>query len=72
MNEDIKCMLIDDIDERGVVCKYQNGKDQWGFKKNDSIAELNKTNLTMTKLLLQLGIKAKIIDTTVSEEDDEL
>ena len=67
----VKMMLIDDIEERGVSCLYQNGANQFGYKKNDSVAELNRTNLTMTKLLVQLGIKAKVI-TTTEENDDEL
>lgn len=67
----IKCQLLDDINERGVTCKYQNGQNQWGYKKNDSINELNKTNTQMLKILQQLEIKATPSDGTV-EEDDEL
>lgn len=66
----IKCQLIDDISERGVTCKYQNGKEQWGFKKNDSINELNKTNTQMLKILTQLKIQVK--ETTDDTDDDEL
>ena len=52
----IKNRLIDDIKERGVSVVWNNGK-QHGFKKNDSIAELNKTNAQMLKILSELGLK---------------
>lgn len=55
---EIKNKLIKDIKARGVVVKYQNGPEQWGHKKNDSIAELNKTNAQMLKILNELGLKA--------------
>lgn len=54
---DIKNWLIEDIAKRGVAVEYQNGREQWGTKKNDSIAELNKTNAQMLKILQNLGIK---------------
>lgn len=66
----IKNKLIDDINERGVVCMYQNGKDQWGHKKNDSVSELNKVNAQMLKVLQSLKIEPKIIEAV--EDDDEL
>lgn len=68
----IKNKLIDDIEERGVVCKYQNGKDQWGYKRNDSVGELNKTSSQMLKILTQLKITVKEIESTEDDEDDEL
>lgn len=68
----IKNQLIDDIAERGVVCKYQNGKEQWGFKRNDSVGELNKTSSQMLKILTQLKIQVKDIEPIDDEEDDEL
>lgn len=68
----IKNQLIEDIETRGVTCKYQNGKEQWGFKKNDSVSELSKTNAQMLKLLLQLGIKAQVPTADNYNEDDEL
>ena len=67
----IKNKLIDDINERGVVCEYQNGKDQWGHKKNDSVSELNKVSQQMLKILTQLKIEAKTID-SLEDDDDEL
>ncbi|MPQ45335.1 helix-turn-helix domain-containing protein [Clostridium tarantellae] len=53
---DIKNRLIDDIKERGVTVEWNNGR-QLGFKKNDSISELNKTNAQMLKILNELGLK---------------
>lgn len=49
---DIKNLLIEDIKTRGVVVTW-NGNN----KKNDSIAELNKTNAQMLKILSELDIK---------------
>lgn len=54
---DTKEKLIKDIKERGVTCKYQNGENQWGYKKNDSVDQLLKVNQQMLKLLDALGIK---------------
>lgn len=68
----IKNKLIDDIEERGVVCKYQNGKDQWGYKRNDSVGELNKTSSQMLKILTQLKIQVKDVEQIEDDEDDEL
>ena len=67
----IKNQLADDVEERGVVCKYQNGKDQWGYKRNDSVGELNKVSAQMLKILAQLKIKPKEIE-QVDDDDDEL
>ena len=49
--------LQQDIDDRGVITKYQNGKDQWGHKKNDSVQEMTKVNNQMLKILDQLKLK---------------
>ena len=65
----VKNLLIDDIKARGVSIKWNNGGGQSGYKKNDSIAELNKTNAQMLKLLNELGIKATVAD---GGDDDEL
>lgn len=46
-----------DIEKRGVTVKWDNGGGQKGVKKNDSIAELNKTIQQMSKLLETLGLK---------------
>lgn len=66
---DTKKKLIQDIKERGVTCKYQNGENQWGYKKNDSVDQLLKVNLQMLKLLDALGIKPSQ-DGDVDEEED--
>ena len=50
--------LEENIEEHGVMLQYQNGANQWGFKKNDSIAELTKVNTQMLSIIRQLGIKA--------------
>lgn len=59
---EIKNQLIDDIKKKGVSVEYQNGEHQWGYKKNDSIAELNKTNSQMLKILSDLGLKPKKLE----------
>ena len=64
---DVKNALIKDIKERGVTTKYQNGANQWGYKKNDSVSELVKVNAQMLKILSELGLKA----TDVSAIDDD-
>lgn len=66
---DIKNKLIKDVKTRGVTTKYQNGENQWGYKKNDSIAELNKTNAQMLKILNELGLRAT--DFEMNDDDDE-
>lgn len=65
----VKNLLIDDIKSRGVSIKWSNGGGQNGYKKNDSVGELNKTNAQMLKLLNELGIKATVAD---SGDDDDL
>lgn len=65
----VKNLLINDIKARGVSIKWNNGGGQTGFKKNDSVGELNKTNAQMLKLLTELGIKATVAD---SGDDDDL
>lgn len=52
----IKNNLIADIRERGVAVEWSNGK-QFSIKKNESIAELNKTSAQMLKILSELGLK---------------
>lgn len=64
---DIKNELIKDIKKRGVSVVYNNGGGQKGFKKNESISELNKTNAQMLKILNELGLKA-----TAGMSDDNL
>ncbi|WP_130806510.1 P27 family phage terminase small subunit [Senegalia massiliensis] len=69
---EIKNQLIEDISERGVSVRYQNGKAQWGYKKNDSISELNKTNAQMLKILNELGLKASEVEMADDEDDEEM
>ena len=52
-----KCLLVDDIQERGIYVKYNNGGGQKGSKKNDSIEQRIKVNAQMLKILSELGIK---------------
>ena len=66
----IKNQLRDDIMERGVVCIYQNGETQWGYKRNDSVGELNKVSTQMLRILSQLKIEPNKLEPI--EEDDEL
>ena len=58
-----------DISERGVMVKYQNGKSQSGYKKNDMIEAILKINAQMIKILDKLCINA---DGGLGLEDDEL
>lgn len=63
-------MLQADIESRGVTVKWDNGGGQKGVKKNDSVAELNKTIQQMSKLLESLGLKPT--DMVSGSDGDEL
>lgn len=52
-----KCLLVEDIKERGVNVPYNNGGGQTGIKKNESVDQRMKINAQMLKLLSELGIK---------------
>ncbi len=65
----IKNSLIADVKARGVSVKYNNGGGQSGYKKNESIGELHKTNTQMLKILSQLEINVR--DLPVDEDEDE-
>ena len=65
----IKNKLIEDVKKRGVSVKYNNGGGQSGYKKNESIGELHKTNTQMLKILAQLEINVR--DLPVDEDEDE-
>lgn len=67
---DIKNSLIKDIKARGVVTEYNNGGGQHGYKKNESIAELNKTNAQMLKILTELGLRATKIEAPGGDDED--
>jgi phage terminase small subunit len=63
-----KCLLVDDIQRRGVNVKSDHGGGQKGVKKNDSVELRIKVNAQMLKLLSELGIKPA----QSGGEDDEL
>ena len=65
---DTKNDLIRDIKERGVMVRYQNGQNQWGHKKNDSVDNLVKVNKQMLILLKELGLRAENFE---ADDDDE-
>ncbi len=65
---DIKNLLFEDIDERGVVVTYDNGGGQRGSKKNDSLKELKDVHAHMLKILDALGIEPSEV---LAENDDD-
>lgn len=67
---DIKNRLNEDIITRGVSVEYNNGGGQKGFKKNDSVPELNKTIGQMLKILSELGLRGA--DVEVVDDDETL
>lgn len=64
----IEELLKEDINNRGVSIPWNNGGGQKGYKKNDSVSELAKTNAQKLKLLNALGIKAP--ETKESGDED--
>jgi phage terminase small subunit len=67
---DIKNNLIKDIAERGVSIEWNNGGGQCGFKRNDSVTELTKTNAQMLKLLNELGLKPGRVEVIKNGTDE--
>lgn len=65
---DVKSELIYDIETKGVSIRYQNGQNQFGYKRNDSIAELNRVNSQMLTILRDLGLK---VESKKVNEDEE-
>lgn len=63
-----KCMLVEDIQSRGVSVVYDNGGGQKGRKKNDSVEQRIKVNAQMLKLLTELGIRPAQSDGDPYEE----
>lgn len=63
---DVKNMLIEDINERGVTVPGMHGQ-----KKNDSVGELNKTNAQMLRILAELGLKVTDIEKPDPNNDDD-
>lgn len=66
-----KTLLVEDIQKRGTIVKYNNGGGQEGYKKNESVEMFNKTNAQMLKLLAELGLKANAM-LGGGDIDDEL
>jgi hypothetical protein len=66
-----KCILVDDIQQRGVTVPWNNGGGQKGRKKNDSVELRIKINAQMLKLLSALGLKATEADGD-SNDDEEM
>ncbi len=64
-----KCLLVDDIQRRGVSVKYDNGGGQKGVKKNDSVQERLRVNDQMLKVIEKIGIKPSQAG---GEDDDDL
>ena len=65
----VKDMLLQDIAERGVQVRWQNGENSFGLKKNDSVDSLVKTNAQMLKILGYLKIEPS--DIAEEQEEDE-
>lgn len=55
-------LFMTDIGENGVKELYQNGENQWGYKKNDSVSEILKVNNNMNNILSTLGIRGVDIE----------
>ena len=55
-------LFMTDIEENGVKELYQNGENQWGYKKNDSVSEILKVNNNMNNILSTLGIRGVDIE----------
>lgn len=64
----IKEMLLEDIDKRGAVVSWQNGPNQKGFKKNESVFELTRVSRQMLKILEDLGLRASDMKAVVPTE----
>lgn len=63
---DTKNLLVEDINSRGVLVRYDNGGGQTGIKKNESIEQVNKVTQQMLKILETLYLK-----TPALKESDE-
>lgn len=65
-----KELLNNDIQERGIRVKYDNGGGQTGWKKNESVDQMMKLNAQMLKLLAEL--KITVSAGSGGGEDEEL
>ena len=66
---DVQRKLTKDIKKRGPVVEWQNGANQKGLRKNDSIVELPKISKRMTDILRQLEVDC-FIEVDPQEGDD--
>lgn len=68
---DMKRILRIDIKKRGPIIEWQNGANQKGLRKNDSVVEYPKISKRMTDILRQLGIDSPVISKTPYEKGDD-
>ena len=68
---EMKNMLWQDIQERGVTVEWRNSETSHGRKKNDSVNEYQKTNMQMLKIQNHLGINTKDLVTGGDEDVDD-
>ncbi len=66
---DVKNALIADIETKGVSLRYQNGENQWGYKKNDSVGELQRTNNQMLNILRHLDLNSSRAESDTYSDD---
>ena len=64
-----KKQLQADIEKKGVSMKYQNGANQWGYKKNDSVDQQLKVNAQQIKILQYLKIQPSEIEKEFDTDD---
>lgn len=55
----VKELAGQDVMERGTTVEYNNGGGQRGWKKNESVDQILKTNQQMIRLLDSLGIRTE-------------
>lgn len=67
-----KCLLIEDIQRRGIIVKYDNGGGQKGKKKNDSVELMIKVNNQMLVLLSKIGIEPSNGSEPGGDPDEEM
>ena len=68
----IKEQLKEDIRQRGVYVKYDNGGGQTGYTSNSSVDNLLKVSSKMRDILKQLEISVDVVSTEMEEEEDDL
>ncbi len=64
--------LRDDISTRGINVEFEDKNGNVTTKKNESIAELNRTTQSMVKLQVQLGIKPQALPAKAKNESEIL